>query len=563
MQYNKQTKIEINEKTIAQLYDTLNAKNITTTKNYIDFLYNWDHICGTIAEDMGWRYIHTTSNTSHATHKKNYQYFVEKIVPYTTIQDQKIKKKLVQYYRDDITISNNNIALFISNIKNDIKIYKEKNVAILTKLQMLAQKYASIMSNIVVKYKEKEYTVQKASLMLESQDRKIRKEIYNAIQSAYLKISTTLDDIFDTMVKKRHKIALNANFKNFRDYMFVAMYRYNYTPEDCFTMHKAIKNAVIPMLNNLNKTRAKNLAIHPLKPWDKCADIDGKPPIRPLKNQDELLTKTIQLFEQTDPYFGQCLKKMQKMQHLDLFARKNKVPGGYNYPLDITGAPFIFMNATNSLQDIITLIHEGGHAVHSFLMAKLPLNLFKHPTCEVSELASMTMELITMDQWKIFFPDDKELKRAKKIHLQKIVSTLAWISTVDSFQHWIYEKPQHTRTERHQAWKNIFDQYTDHTTDWSGLTNIKQILWQRQLHIFEVPFYYIEYGIAQLGAIAIWKNFKQNPQKTLNQYKEALSLGYTKSIVEIYTTAGISFDFSSSYIQSLMQFLQEELENLE
>jgi oligoendopeptidase F len=220
------------------------------------------------------------------------------------------------------------------------------------------------------------------------------------------------------------------------------------------------------------------------------------------------------------------------------------------------------MNATVTLKDMVTLLHEGGHAVHSFLVRDLVMNDFKHFTSEVAELASMSMELLTMEHWDIFFDHEKDQKRARRQHLEKIISTLAWVATIDKFQHWVYEHPEHTLAQRQAAWNNIFDRFSDDVTDWSGQEHDKDFLWQKQLHLFEVPFYYIEYGIAQLGAVAVWKRYQEHPAQGLRDYLEALKLGYTHTVPQVYQRAGIAFEFSRNYIRELMQFLRTHIEDL-
>jgi len=245
-----------------------------------------------------------------------------------------------------------------------------------------------------------------------------------------------------------------------------------------------------------------------------------------------------------------------------LESRKGKAPGGYNYPLAEIGVPFIFMNATSTLRDLVTIMHEGGHAIHNFVTRDLELNDFKSTPSEVAELASMSMELLSMDHWNVFFTDEAELKRAKREHLEDILETLPWVATIDKYQHWIYENPNHTSAQRKEQWNKIFDQFTDNVTDWSGLQTAKDYFWQKQLHLYEVPFYYIEYGMAQLGAIAVWRNFRKDKQKGLQGYLNALKLGYMTTIPEIYKAANIKFDFSQAYIKELMSFVREELNKI-
>jgi len=318
----------------------------------------------------------------------------------------------------------------------------------------------------------------------------------------------------------------------------------------------------VPLLNDFAKTRKQQLRVDELKPWDKAVDPEGKNALRAFESGEDLLDKGIECFSLTDAYLGECLRTMKKMGRLDLESRKGKAPGGYNYPLAETGVPFIFMNATSTLRDMVTLMHEGGHAVHAFATHDLPLNEFKSTPSEVAELASMAMELISMDHWDVYFTSEDDLKRAKREHLEQLVETLPWVANIDKFQHWLYENSGHTEQDRVASWNNIFNRFSDTITDWKGLEERKDYVWQRQLHLYEVPFYYIEYGMAQLGAIAVWKNYKEDKKKGLDRYMKALRLGYTKTIPEIYEAANIKFDFSTAYIKELMAFVKSELDNL-
>jgi oligoendopeptidase F len=250
---------------------------------------------------------------------------------------------------------------------------------------------------------------------------------------------------------------------------------------------------------------------------------------------------------------------MRGMQRLDLDSRKGKAPGGYNCPLAETGVPFIFMNAAGTMGDVITMMHEGGHAVHSFLSHPLELSSFKEYPMEIAELASMSMELFTMEHWDVFYQDDSELKRAKIDELERVISVLPWIATIDKYQHWIYTHVGHTVEEREKAWMDILQEFSAGKVDWSGFEEYRHSLWQKQLHLYEVPFYYIEYGIAQLGAIAMWRQYRGNKNQALDNYSKALSLGYTRTLKELYDTAGIKFDFSPGYVAELAGFMQEAL----
>jgi len=253
---------------------------------------------------------------------------------------------------------------------------------------------------------------------------------------------------------------------------------------------------------------------------------------------------------------------MQQLQHFDLDSRKGKAPGGYNCPLAESGAPFIFMNAAGQMSDVTTMVHEGGHAIHSFLAHPLELSAFKEYPMEIAEVASMSMELFSMNHWDVFFDNKEELKRAKIHQLERVITIFPWIATIDKFQHWVYENPSHTLEERKENWLRILNEFSTRTVDLTGLEQYRAYSWQRQLHLYEVPFYYIEYGIAQLGAIGLWMQYRQNPQQALQHYINALSLGGTKTLPELYEAAGLKFDFSPAHIKTLMDFVNGEMEKL-
>jgi oligoendopeptidase F len=288
-------------------------------------------------------------------------------------------------------------------------------------------------------------------------------------------------------------------------------------------------------------------------------DVDNKPALEPFTSGADLLEKTIKCFAKVDDYFAYCIKTMDDMNRLDLESRKGKSPGGYNYPMAETNVPFIFMNAASSTRDVETMVHEGGHAVHSFLSKDLELSAFKNCPSEVAELASMSMELISYEGQDEFYPNKEDFNRAKEEHLEGIIKILPWIATIDKFQHWVYTNPKHTREERKAYWLQLSKEFGTGMVNWEGLEQFQAYTWQKQLHLYEVPFYYIEYGMAQLGALSVWRNYLNNKPAAVEAYKKALSLGYTKTIGEIYETAGIKFDFSEAYIKSLMEFVNTEL----
>lgn len=541
-------------------FDNLLSRELNSVEDLRHWLRDRSELEAVISEDLAWRYINMTRFTENEEYHKRYEDFVVNIQPQIAPVSDQLNKKAAACEFLPVLEQETGYDIMIRNLKKDIEIFREENIPLYTEITTEQQKYAQLSGAMTVELKGKEMTLQQASVLLMSTDRRKREAVYHKISNRRLKDKTELDELFTRLITLRHRVAGHAGFANFRDYMFKSLGRFDYTPQDCFDFHESIRLEVVPILNDLAQERKSKLKVDTLRPWDKAVDPEGKDALKAFTDGQELTDKTIECFYKLDPYLGQCLSIMKAMGHLDLESRKGKAPGGYNYPLSEIGVPFIFMNATSTLRDMVTIMHEGGHAVHNFLTRELELNDFKSAPSEVAELASMSMELISMDHWDIFFTNPDDLKRARREHLEDLIETLPWVATIDKYQHWLYENPTHSLEERRENWNRIFDQFSDTVTDWSGLQEAKDYLWQKQLHLYEVPFYYIEYGMAQLGAIAVWRNYRADKQKGLEGYMGALKLGYTKSIPEVYRAANIRFDFSRDYINELMEFVKKELE---
>lgn len=546
---------------VQPFFENLKNREIKSAEDLRQWFFDRSEIESYLSENFAWRYIRQTCDTANTGLINALQFFITEIQPKLAEYGNALDKKVVDSpFLAELTEPG--FAITLRGMKKAIEIFRDENIPVITEMQTEERKYGAIAGAMTVTLDGEEITLQRAADRLQSTDRNVREEAWRAISGRRYDDHGKLDDLLNQLVALRDKVGRNAGFANYRDYMFAAMGRFDYTPQDCFNFHGSVKKAVVPILSEMAAERKAALQVGELRPWDTKVDPKGLPPLKPFETGEELLDKTIRCFSRLDPFLGDCLRIMKTMKHLDLESRKGKAPGGYNYPLDEIGVPFIFMNATSNLRDMVTLLHEGGHAVHSLVTRDLALNSFKHTPSEVAELASMSMELITMDFWDEFFENEQDLKRAKITHLESIIETLPWVATVDKFQHWMYENPQHTPEQRTEAWTRIYEEFTDTVMDWSGLENFKEYLWQRQLHIYEVPFYYIEYGIAQLGAIGVWKNYRKDTASGLKGYLDALKLGYTATIGEIYRAADIPFDFSEQHIAELMQFVRDELAEL-
>ncbi|UFH55471.1 M3 family oligoendopeptidase [Spirosoma sp. KNUC1025] len=546
---------------VKPLYDELRDRPIHDASDLRRWLLDRSELESYLSENFAWRYIRMTCDTANEELVNQLNFFIAEIQPPMTAYGNDLDLKAIHSpYLSQLT--DQGFDVMVRGMKKAIEIFRDENIPLQTELQTEERKYGAIAGAMTVIINGREITLPEASDFLQSTDRNVREEAWRKIWERRYKDHEALDQLFDRLRTLRHQIATNAGFANFRDYSFAALGRFDYTPQDCFNFHESVAEAVVPLLNELAEDRKQKLAVDPLRPWDAKVDVEGRAPLKPFASGKELIEKAILCFDRLDKELGDDLRIMRAMGHLDLESRKGKAPGGYNYPLEEIGVPFIFMNATSSLRDLVTMVHEGGHAVHSFLTRDLSLKAFRNPPMEVAELASMSMELLSMDHWDIFFEDPDELRRAKLQHLESIIETLPWVATIDKFQHWIYENPTHTDADRRENWLRIYSQFADSVTNWDGFAFYKEYIWQRQLHLYEVPFYYIEYGIAQLGAIGVWRNYRRDPKAGLEGYKKALSLGYKAPIREIYAAANVPFDFSLDYIRELINFVWEEIKTI-
>ena len=514
-----------------------------------------------VSEDACWRQIKMTCDTTDKSLEEAFTYFCMEIQPKLQHYADALNKKLVNC---PFTADLDQAAYhtYLRSVKKSIELFREENIPILAELSVLQQQYGTIAGKMTVEVEGKEYTLQQAAKFLENSDRKVREAVYYKIQERRKQDEQPMHDLYSSLIAKRHQIAINAGFENYRDYKFKELGRFDYTKEDCFQFHDAVKQYVLPLVNEIYNRKKQKLALDTLKPWDTEAEPAGIAPLKPFTTGEELYEKTVKCFDQLNPFFADCLRKMKEMNHFDLESRKGKAPGGYNCPLAESGAPFIFMNAAGQMSDVTTMVHEGGHAVHSFLAHPLKLSAFKEYPMEIAEVASMAMELFSMDHWQAFFENEADLKRAKEHQLERTITIFPWIAIIDQFQHWVYEHPQHSVEERTSEWMRILNEFSTSSIDYTGLDEFRKIGWQRQLHLFEVPFYYIEYGIAQLGAIGLWMQYKQNPNNALENYMNALSLGGTKTLPELYRAAGLEFNLTPAYIKTLMEFVKTEMDQL-
>jgi len=548
-------------KALEPYFKNLANRALNSRADLEQWLKDMSELEAVVSEDACWRQIKMTCDTTDKSLEDAFAYFCMEIQPKLQPYSDQLNRKLVDspFTKE---LDQQKYFTYLRSVKKNIDLFREANIPLQAELSVMQQQYGAIAGKMTVEVNGQEYTLQQAAKFLESHNRSLREQVYRKIQERRLQDQQAMHDLYSQLIQKRDQVAKNAGFANYGDYKFVELGRFDYTKQDCFQFHEAVKLHVLPLIDKIYRKKKEKLKLDTLRPWDTEAEPEGTEPLKPFTNSKELYEKSVQCFEQLNPFFADCLRKMDELKHFDLESRKGKAPGGYNCPLTESGAPFIFMNAAGQMSDVTTMVHEGGHAIHSFLAHKLELSAFKEYPMEIAEVASMSMELFSMNHWESFFDNAEDLKRAKEHQLERTITIFPWIAIIDKFQHWVYEHPQHSIEERTAKWMEIQKEFSTNSIDYSGLDAYRQIGWQRQLHLFEVPFYYIEYGIAQLGAIGLWMQYQQNPQQALQNYINALSLGGTKTLPELYAAAGLKFDLSPAHIKTLMEFTAKEMDKL-
>jgi oligoendopeptidase F len=546
---------------IAPLFDQLEqrAPQLKNAAELEKWLLDYGELNAAIGEESTRRYIAMTCHTDNADAEKAYLHFVENIEPQLKPRQFAVDKIYATHPLRE-NLPRERFQVFDRDVKNQVELFRPENVALETEDTKLAQQYQKLSGSLTVNFRGEEKTLVQMGRYLEEPDRALRREAWELVANRRLQEVDKFDDILDGQIKLRQQIAKNAAFEDYRDYAFRRLGRFDYTPDDCEKFHGAVEKEIMPVVRELQARRRAQLKLEKLRPWDLAVDPLNRPPLKPFTEVGEMVSRTQNIFNRLDGELGNGFQQMQDLRLLDLDNRKGKAPGGYQSTLSEARAPFIFMNAVGLQRDVETLLHEGGHAFHALATRDEDLYAYRSAPIEFCEVASMSMELLGNEFIEEFYSAD-DASRARRVHLEGVVGVFAWIATVDAFQHWIYTHPNHTREERRQTWNSLMDRFNG-DVDWSGYENARANLWHRQLHIFICPFYYIEYGIAQLGALQVWANSKRDKTKALNDYKTSLALGGSRPLPELFQAAGCRFEFSQKTIQPLAKILREELEKL-
>ena len=526
---------------IKPLADNLMERELNCSSCIEGLISDSSELAEHISETGALLYIGMTCDTESEEKRESFLDFMSNIRPKLSEFSDALNRRIVNHSSVDDLPSR--YDLMLRGMRTDVEIFRKENIPLGVRQTELVTEAQTINGAMTVEFEGEERTFPQMSKYLESNDRSLRQAAWMSMSARRMEDSERLSEIFDELISIRHQMATNAGFESYTQYMFRAMHRFDYTIEDCLEFHDSVESVCMPILKKINNDRRDGLGIDELSPWDvnekggSGPDIHGRDPLRPFETVDEMVEKLSEMFHEISSDLGGKFDKLVEMDTLDLDTRKGKAPGGYQYYLEKSRVPFIFMNAAGLQGDLETMIHEAGHAFHSLYCGHLELIDERDYPIEFAEVASMSMELLTQPWWDKFY-ESEEADRARRAHLEGVAFLLPWIATIDSFQHWIYANPGHSREERAEVWLSIRDKFGSEM-DWTGHTDFRELSWQQQGHLFGVPFYYIEYGIAQLGSLQLWKTQMSDPQKALDDYANAMTLGNTRTLPELFSAADL------------------------
>jgi oligoendopeptidase F len=547
-------------KKIESFFSQLESRSLESVQALESWIRDRSELMDVINEEGALRYIRMTCDTENNDLEKAYFHFLEEISENVKAADDRMKRQfLASPARSQL--SHERYYVMERSFQNDVALFREENISLETEESRLSQNYQKLMGSLTVQFDGKEQTLQQMGRYQEQPDRAVREVAWKTVVERRLKESEKLEQIFNDLLKVRQTISANAGFDSYRDYAFQRLERFDYTVEDCLRFHEGVTSAVVPLVRRIEKRRARDLEVEILRPWDLSVDPLNRPPLKPFAAARELVEGCLKITGKVNSPFGGFIQNMRDLELLNLESRKGKAPGGYQSSLTEARLPFIFMNAVGLDSDVRTLLHEAGHAFHVFATQEEAIGHYRHAPIEFCEVASMTMELLGGEHLEVFYPDPQDRKRSRRKHLEGVIDILPWIARVDAFQHWIYTHPGHSIAERRAYWLELHLRFGG-IEDWSGFEQAQATSWHRQLHIFELPFYYIEYAIAQLGALQIWINSKRDFGAAVADYWAALRLGGSRPLPELFARANIKFDFGPSSLMPLMEAVEEDLEKL-
>jgi len=549
---------------IAPYFEELEKRPLTP-KTISPWLADWTYLSRLLQERFARLNVATTVDTTDAAAEEARNDYLENIYPKAQTAEQLLKEKLLAS-----SLEPDGMAVPIQKMRTDAELFREINLPLLTEEMKLGNAYNKMIGAQTVTWKGETKTLTQLRSLMQTPDRAQREQMWRLMAERQLEDRQALNELWGSLLAIRRQIALNAGFENYLDYRWLKLKRFDYAPEDSREFHGAIKQVVVPAANRVYETVRQALDVDQLRPWDMRLDVYPItfPAPQPMANVSELDARAARIFHQVDSELGAYFDTMRDENLLDLENRPGKAPGGYATYFPVTKRPFIFMNAVGTADDVKTMLHEAGHAFHGFETSALPYVQQRHPGAEFSEVASMSMELLaapylTADKGG-YYQSKAEAARHRIDHLYKIITFWPYMAVVDAFQHWVYQNMDAAAVPANcdAKWSELWQEFIP-AIKWDGLENELVTGWHRKLHIFRYPFYYVEYGMAQVGAIQVWRNARQDKQTAVQQYRNALALGGTRSLPALYRAVGAPFIFDEATMRDVIDLLQTALDELE
>lgn len=547
---------------IQPYFDELLARPLTDA-NVSEWLADWSHLSSLINERQSRLYVGNTQDTSNETAEKALYDFLDNVQPAAAAAEQKLKEKLLAS-----GLEPDGMAIPIHQLRTDAALFCDENLPLLTEHTKLGTQYNKIIGAQTVEWQGKTYTPTQLRPQYNTPDRTVREQIWRLISTRQLADRAAINENWVKLLQVRRQIAANAGFPDYRAYSWQAKYRFAYTPDDAQTFLDAIAEVVVPAASRVYARYQERLGVTAVRPWDISGDayLLSFADEKVFSDGTELATKASAVLNQVDGTLGQRFDIMRQEHLLDLDNRQGKAPGGYCTNYAVAERPFIFMNAVGMQNDVRTILHEAGHAFHDFEMYTLPYIWQRNIGMEIAEVASMSMELLSFpylsDKSGGFFNAAAE-RDYKQNQLEQILLFWPYMAVVDGFQHWAYTHPDAAADPTHcdAAWSELWDRYLP-GINFTGLEDVKATGWHRKLHIHRAPFYYIEYGLAQVGAVHVWRNAMGNQQAAVQRYRQALALGVTQDLPALFAAAGAKFSFDAAAMRDVVDVIEGALERL-
>ncbi len=523
----------------------------------VQCLLDFSELASVVEEYGSRRYIDKSCHTDDAKIEARFMQFIEEVEPRIKPLYFALQKKCLS--ARSLLPDDSRYRMLTRKWKADVDVFREQNIPIETQTTRLVNEYDKTCGSMMVDFDGRQLTMQQMARYQEQTDRTTRERAWKTTTDRRVVDRGSIEKIFDELLARRSEIAANANEPDYRSYVWKSYKRFDYTPEQCLQFADAIAEVCVPLVRKLDAKRRVELGAPTLRPWDSKVDPQNLPPLTPFKEGDTtaFIDKTKAIFDRMSSELAEEFESLRRNNNLDLESRKGKQPGGYQATLEESKQPFIFMNAAGLQRDVETLLHEGGHAFHTIAAVDEPLVFLRSAPMEFCEVASMSMELLGSEHFDVFY-NSEDAARARRVKLEEVIRFFPWMATIDSFQHWLYLHPFHSPAERTAEWLRLLTRFGG-DVDWTGLEAIRECSWQPQLHLFHAPFYYIEYGIAQVGALQLWMKAKDDPRRALANYRAALALGGTRPLPDLFAAAGIRFDFTEKTLRPLMTALEEEI----